>query len=50
MEAHLYVLPASHPAFTARLMLEYKGIPYKRTDLMPVDLQGRPAGARLLAA
>lgn len=40
MEAHLYVLPASHPAFTARLMLEYKGIPYKRTDLMPVVSKG----------
>lgn len=36
MNARLYVLPASHPAFTARLMLGYKGIEYKRTDLMPV--------------
>lgn len=36
MNARLYVLPASHPAFTARLMLEHKGIDYKRTDLMPV--------------
>jgi glutathione S-transferase len=36
MNARLYVLPASHPAFTARLMLEHKGIEYKRTDLMPV--------------
>jgi glutathione S-transferase len=34
--ARLYVLPASHPAFTARLMLEHKGIDYRRTDLMPV--------------
>lgn len=40
MKAHLYVLPASHPAFTARLMLEHKGIPYKRTDLMPVISKG----------
>jgi glutathione S-transferase len=40
VEAHLYVLPASHPAFTARLMLEYKGIAYKRTDLMPVVSKG----------
>jgi glutathione S-transferase len=40
VEAHLYVLPASHPAFTARLMLEHKGIPYKRTDLMPVISKG----------
>ncbi len=36
MKARLYVLPASHPAFTARLMLEHKGIAYKRTDLLPV--------------
>jgi glutathione S-transferase len=36
VDARLYVLPASHPAFTARLMLEHKGIDYKRTDLMPV--------------
>jgi len=40
VEAHLYVLPGSHPAFTARLMLEHKGIPYKRTDLMPVISKG----------
>jgi glutathione S-transferase len=40
MEAHLYVLPASHPAFTARLMLEHKGISYKRTDLLPVVSKG----------
>jgi glutathione S-transferase len=40
VKAHLYVLPASHPAFTARLMLEHKGIPYKRTDLMPVVSKG----------
>ena len=35
-DAKLYVIPGSHPAMTARLMLEAKGIPYKRTDLMPV--------------
>jgi glutathione S-transferase len=40
VKAHLYVLPASHPAFTARLMLEHKGIAYKRTDLMPVVSKG----------
>jgi glutathione S-transferase len=46
VEARLYVLPASHPAFTARLMLEHKGISYKRTDLMPVISKGvlRAAG------
>jgi glutathione S-transferase len=36
MEARLYSIPGSHPALTARLMLERKGIPYKRVDLMPV--------------
>lgn len=36
MKARLYVVPASHPAVAARLMLEHKGIAYKRTDLMPV--------------
>ncbi len=36
MDARLYVIPGSHPAMAARLMLERKGIDYKRTDLMPV--------------
>jgi len=36
VEARLYVIPASHPSIAARLMLEHKGIPYKRTDLLPV--------------
>lgn len=36
MKARLYVIPASHPSIAAQLMLEHKGIPYKRTDLMPV--------------
>jgi glutathione S-transferase len=35
VDVRLYVIPASHPATTTRLMLEYKGIPYERTDLMP---------------
>jgi len=34
--ATLYVIPGSHPAMTARLMLERKGIDYKRRDLIPV--------------
>jgi glutathione S-transferase len=34
--ARLYVIPASHPSIAVQLMLEHKGIPYKRTDLMPV--------------
>ena len=39
-EAKLYVIPGSHPSLTARLMLERKGIPYKRIDLMPVVAKG----------
>jgi glutathione S-transferase len=39
-EAKLYVIPGSHPSLTARLMLERKGIPYKRIDLMPVISKG----------
>ncbi len=35
MNARLYSIPASHPAFAAQLMLEHKGIAYRRTDLMP---------------
>lgn len=40
MEARLYVIPGSHPSMAARLMLETKGIEYKRTDLMPVISKG----------
>ncbi|MBS1887827.1 MAG: glutathione S-transferase N-terminal domain-containing protein [Actinobacteria bacterium] len=40
MGARLYVIPASHPATTAALMLDFKGIPYNRTDLMPVVSKG----------
>jgi glutathione S-transferase len=36
MEARLYVIPASHPSIAVQLMLEHKGVAYKRTDLMPV--------------
>jgi glutathione S-transferase len=32
----LYGIPGSHPVMSARLMLERKGIPYKRVDLLPV--------------
>jgi glutathione S-transferase len=35
MEVRLYVIPGSHPAMAARLMIEHKGLPYERTDLMP---------------
>jgi glutathione S-transferase len=34
--ATLYVIPGSHPSMAARLMLEQKGIEYRRVDLMPV--------------
>jgi glutathione S-transferase len=46
MGARLFVIPASHPATTAMLMLDFKGIAYKRTDLMPVVSKGvlRAAG------
>lgn len=36
MAATLYVIPGSHPSMAARLMLEGKGIDYKRVDLLPV--------------
>jgi glutathione S-transferase len=40
MNARLYVIPASHPSIAAQLMLDHKGIPYKRTDLLPVISKG----------
>jgi len=40
MNARLYVIPASHPSIAVELMLEHKGIPYKRTDLLPVISKG----------
>jgi glutathione S-transferase len=40
MKARLYVIPASHPSIATALMLEHKGIPYKRTDLLPVISKG----------
>jgi glutathione S-transferase len=39
-QARLYVIPGSHPSRTAMLMLERKGIPFKRVDLMPVISKG----------
>jgi glutathione S-transferase len=39
-DAKLYVIPGSHPSRTAMLMLERKGIPYKRVDLIPVVSKG----------
>jgi glutathione S-transferase len=40
VNARLYVIPASHPSIAAQLMLEQKGIAYKRTDLLPVISKG----------
>jgi glutathione S-transferase len=40
VNARLYVIPASHPSITSQLMLEHKGIAYKRTDLLPVISKG----------
>ncbi len=34
-EAILYVIPGSHPARTGQLMLEHKGIPFRRVNLVP---------------
>jgi glutathione S-transferase len=42
----LYVIPASHPSVTAALMLERKGIAYKRRDLVPVISKGVLRAAR----
>ena len=46
MTAKLYVIPASHPSRAAWKMLEHKGIPFKRRDLIPVVSKGmlRAAG------
>ena len=36
MKVTLYGIPGSHPVRAVRLMLGYKGIPYKNVDLFPV--------------
>ena len=40
MKATLYVMPGSHPARAVAGMLDLKGIPFKRVDLMPVISRG----------
>jgi glutathione S-transferase len=40
VNARLFIIPASHPSIAAQLMLEQKGIAYKRTDLLPVISKG----------
>lgn len=36
MKVRLYTIPGSHPGVAVQLMLKRKGIPFERTDLMPV--------------
>lgn len=40
VKATLFVIPGSHPSMAARLMLERKGIDYRRVDLVPVLSKG----------
>jgi glutathione S-transferase len=40
MDVTLYSIPGSHPARAVGYMLDQKGIPYKRRDLMPVISKG----------
>ncbi|HTU13619.1 MAG TPA: glutathione S-transferase N-terminal domain-containing protein [Solirubrobacterales bacterium] len=35
-QAKLYTIPGSHPALSVAMMLDYKSIPFKRVDLLPV--------------
>lgn len=35
MKTRLFVVPGSHPSLAGRLMMERKGIPYSRVDLVP---------------
>jgi glutathione S-transferase len=46
MNARLFTIPASHPSWAARLMLERKGISYKRVDLIAVMSKGILRAAR----
>jgi glutathione S-transferase len=36
IDVHLFTIPGSHPGVAVQRMLEQKGIPCKRTDLLPV--------------
>ncbi len=36
MNVRLYSMPGSHAAMTGQLLFDYKGVSYKRTDLLPV--------------
>ena len=46
MKARLFTIPASHPSWAARLMLERKAIAYKRVDLVAVASKGILRAAR----
>ncbi len=35
-DVRVFTIPGSHPGVAVQRMLEFKGIPYKRTDLLPV--------------
>src|SRR5581483_11263550 len=48
-EPTLYVIPGSHPAMAVRRMLELKGVPYRRVDLMPVISRAVLRGLRFPA-
>lgn len=45
-KTRLFVIPGSHPAMAARLMLEHKGVEHQRIDLLPIISKGvlRAAG------
>jgi hypothetical protein len=46
MKVTLYVIPGSHPGVAARLMLERKGVDYRRIDQrFRSEIEGRPSGA-----
>ena len=36
LDVHLYTIPGSHPGVSVQRILEHKGIPCRRTDLLPV--------------
>jgi glutathione S-transferase len=40
MKATLFVIPGSHPSMAARMMLEAKGVEYRRIDLVPIISKG----------
>ena len=48
-DVRLFTIPGSHPGVAVQRMLEYKGIAYKRTDLLPVAVVGGVRALRFLA-